>query len=291
MLCNGIRIKLVKIRSKGHFFRSLMRLLTNFASTSDTKILSTSLIMTYKQEQIKPYESNSSKGEQVEQMFDSIAHSYDLLNHTLSWGIDKHWRKAAIEKLRPYAPQFILDVATGTGDFAILAAQELNPKQILGIDLSEGMMSIGHEKVKQVGLENIIHFQREDCLNLKLSNNSFDAVMVAYGIRNFADLDRGLQEMLRVLRPKGHLVIIELTSPIRFPMKQLFWLYSHVLMPTLGKIISRDSKAYSYLPATMEAFPQGEEMQRILQKNGFNNISFKRFTFGLSTLYCATKPE
>lgn len=244
---------------------------------------------TYKQEEITPYNNNESKGKQVERMFDGIAHSYDLLNHTLSFGIDKHWRKAAIDSLRPYHPQRILDVATGTGDFAILATRELRPKELLGVDLSEGMMNVGRQKVKDAGLGDTIRFQKEDCLNLTLESDSFDAVMVAYGIRNFEDLDKGLREMHRVLRPDGRLVIIELTSPIHFPMKQLFWLYSHVLMPTLGKIISRDSKAYAYLPATMEAFPQGEVMQHILQKAGFKEVRFKRFTFGLSTMYCAKK--
>lgn len=245
--------------------------------------------MTYKQEQIKPYNNKEAKGKQVERMFDSIAHSYDLLNHTLSLGIDKHWRKAAIDSLRPFKPQHILDVATGTGDFAMLAAKELQPKSLLGIDLSEGMMDVGRKKVKEAQLDNVICFQKEDCLNLTLKDDSFDAVMVAYGIRNFENLDQGLREMCRVLKPEGRLVIIELTSPNRFPMKQLFWLYSHVLMPTLGKIISKDSQAYAYLPATMEAFPQGEEMQHILQKAGFKDVKFKRFTFGLSTLYMASK--
>ena len=245
--------------------------------------------MTYKQEQIKPYNNKEAKGKQVERMFDSIAHSYDLLNHTLSLGFDKHWRKAAIDSLRPFKPQHILDVATGTGDFAMLAAKELQPKALLGIDLSEGMMDVGRRKIKEAQLDNIIRFQKEDCLNLTLKDDSFDAVMVAYGIRNFENLDQGLREMCRVLKPEGRLVIIELTSPNRFPMKQLFWLYSHVLMPTLGKIISKDSQAYAYLPATMEAFPQGEEMQHILQKAGFKDVKFKRFTFGLSTLYMASK--
>ncbi len=247
-------------------------------------------IMTYKQEKIKPYGEEGSKGKQVEQMFDSIAHSYDLLNHTLSFGIDKHWRKAAINSLKNHKPQRMLDVATGTGDFAILATRELAPKELLGVDLSEGMMNVGRKKVAEAGLQHIIHFQREDCLNLSFPDNSFDAVTVAYGIRNFEDLDRGLSEMCRVLRPGGRLVIIELTSPVRFPMKQLFTFYSHAFMPALGKLISRDSRAYTYLPATMEAFPQGEEMQGILRKAGFTEVCFKRFTFGLSTMYTAAKP-
>ena len=246
--------------------------------------------MAYKQELIKPYGKEGEKTEQVQEMFDNIAPTYDLLNHGLSLGIDRHWRRAAIDSLRPYNPQHILDVATGTGDFAILAARELKPQHLLGIDLSEGMMRVGREKVEREGLQDVISFQQEDCLALTLADNSFDAVMVAYGIRNFSDLDKGLREMCRVLKPGGRLVIIELTSPRRFPMKQLFWLYSHVYMPTLGRIISRDKQAYKYLPATMEAFPQGEEMLGILQRAGFSDVSFKRFTFGLSTLYTAQGP-
>lgn len=245
--------------------------------------------MTYKQETIKPYGEQGSKKEQVERMFDSVAHSYDLLNHTLSFGIDKIWRNAAINSLKPYAPQQILDVATGTGDFALLTMRKLQPKEILGVDISEGMMEVGRKKVSDAGLQERIRFQKEDCLNLSFADNSFDAVTVAYGIRNFADLDKGLNEMHRVLRPDGRLVIIELTSPVHFPMKQLFWLYSHCFMPLLGKCISRDNSAYSYLPATMEAFPQGEEMEGILQKAGFSEVKFKRYTFGLSTLYTAKK--
>ena len=245
--------------------------------------------MTYKQETIKPYGQEGSKGEQVEQMFDTIAPTYDLLNHALSLGIDRSWRKAAIAQLKPHAPRRILDVATGTGDFAILAARELHPESLLGVDLSEGMMNEGRRKVREAGLDRVISFQREDCLQLSLPTDSFDAVTVADGIRNFEDLDKGLREMLRVLRPGGHLVIVELTTPARFPMKQLFWLYAHVLMPLVGRIVSRDSRAYAYLPATMEAFPQGEQMQKILEKAGFAEVRFKRFTFGLSTLYVARK--
>ncbi len=245
--------------------------------------------MTYKQEHIKPYGEGEAKGKQVEKMFDSIAHSYDLLNHLLSMGIDKHWRRAAINSLKPFAPRKMLDVATGTGDFAIMSAKELRPDSLLGVDLSEGMMNVAREKVKKEGLAQTISFQQEDCLQLSFPDDSFDALTVAYGIRNFEDLDRGLREMRRVLKPSGRLVIIELTSPQRFPMKQLFWLYSHVLMPLVGKIVSHDSKAYTYLPATMEAFPQGEVMSEILKKAGFTDIRFKRFTFGLSTLYTAAK--
>ena len=245
--------------------------------------------MKYQQESIKPYSNEGAKGEQVERMFDQIAHSYDFLNHTLSLGIDRSWRKAAIDSLKPYAPQRILDVATGTGDFALMAVDRLQPQSLIGADLSEGMLSVGREKVERAGKSDIITLQKEDCMALSFEDNTFDAVTVAYGVRNFEDLDRGLREMLRVLKPGGRLVIIELTSPVRFPMKQLFWLYAHVWMPLVGKLISRDSRAYSYLPATMEAFPQGEVMQGIIEKAGFQSVKFRRFTFGLSTLYTAEK--
>ena len=245
--------------------------------------------MKYQQESIKPYSNEGAKGEQVERMFDQIAHSYDFLNHTLSLGIDRSWRKAAIDSLRPYAPQRILDVATGTGDFALMAVDRLQPQSLIGADLSEGMLSVGREKVERAGKSDIITLQKEDCMALSFEDNTFDAVTVAYGVRNFEDLDRGLREMLRVLKPGGRLVIIELTSPVRFPMKQLFWLYAHVWMPMVGKLVSRDSRAYTYLPATMEAFPQGEVMQGIIEKAGFQSVKFRRFTFGLSTLYTAEK--
>lgn len=245
--------------------------------------------MTYQQETIKPYSDEGAKGEQVEQMFDQIAHSYDLLNHTLSLGIDRSWRKAAIDSLKPFAPQHMLDVATGTGDFALMAVDRLAPQSLVGVDLSEGMLKVGREKVERAGKSAIISLQKEDCMALSFADNTFDAVTVAYGVRNFEDLDRGLREMCRVLKPGGRLVIIELTSPVRFPMRQLFWLYAHVWMPLVGKLVSRDAKAYSYLPATMEAFPQGEVMQGIIEKSGFRSVKFRRFTFGLSTLYTAEK--
>lgn len=243
----------------------------------------------YEQEKIKPYNGSGHKREQVEQMFDHIAHTYDALNHFLSLGIDKSWRKTAIDSLQPYSPQKILDIATGTGDFAILSAKRLFPKQLIGADISEGMMEIGKRKVKEQNLEEIISFQREDCSALSFADNEFDAVTVAYGVRNFEDLDLGLREMYRVLKPGGHLLIVELSSPNRFPMKQLFGIYAKIIMPTVGKIISKDHRAYSYLPATMAAFPQGEVMQNIILKAGFSNVKFKRFTFGICTMYLATK--
>lgn len=243
----------------------------------------------YEQEKIKPYSGHGHKSEQVEQMFDNIAHSYDLLNHFLSWGIDKTWRRTAIDSLKPFHPQQILDIATGTGDFAILSAQRLQPKKLIGADISEGMMQVARQKVKAQQLDHIICFQKEDCTRLSFDDQTFDAVTVAYGVRNFENLDLGLEEICRVLKPNGHLVIVELSSPRKFPMKQLFSVYAHVVMPTLGRLVSKDHRAYTYLPATMEAFPQGETMQQILKKAGFKTVTFKRFTFGISTMYLATK--
>lgn len=245
--------------------------------------------MMYKQEQIKPYSANEEKGAQVEQMFDNIAHSYDKLNHRLSWNIDRLWRKRAIVMLRPYAPQHMLDIATGTGDFAIQACKQLRPTRIVGSDISEGMMEIARNKVAKEGLQDSISFQREDCMRLSFSDDTFDAVTVAFGIRNFPDLDKGLSEMCRVLKKGGHLCIAELSRPQHFPMRQLFSIYSHAILPTYGRLISRDKSAYSYLINTIEAFPQAEEMVGILTRAGFTHARFERQTFGICTLYLATK--
>lgn len=245
--------------------------------------------MVYEQEKIKPYRADGRKGEQVEQMFDHIAHSYDRLNHRLSWNIDKMWRNTAIRHMAKSRPMTILDVATGTGDFAIKAAKALKPERVLGIDISEGMMEVGQRKVEREGLEGVISFKKEDCTALALPSDSFDAVMAAFGIRNFADLDAGLKEMCRVLRPGGVLTILELTTPVSFPMKQLFHIYSHTVLPIYGRIVSRDTSAYSYLTATIEAFPQGERMVDILLKAGFAEAHFRRLTFGICTMYTATK--
>lgn len=242
----------------------------------------------YRQEAIKPYHEGE-KSQQVEAMFNNIAPTYDKLNHRLSWDIDKRWRKKAIRLLSPFHPQKILDIATGTGDFAILAAKTLNPQKLIGADISEGMMNVGREKVKMLGLQDIISFEKEDCLALSYPTESFDAVTAAFGIRNFANLEQGLTEMCRVLKKGGHLSIAELTTPVSFPMKQLFNIYSHSVLPFYGRVISKDKSAYSYLTKTIEAFPQGEQMMEILKKAGFSETSFYRLTFGICTIYFATK--
>lgn len=243
----------------------------------------------YKQEQIKPYEGTGDKGKLVEEMFDNIAPTYDTLNHRLSWDIDKGWRKKAIKRLLPYAPKKMLDIATGTGDFAILAAQMLHPEQLVGADISEGMMEIGRQKVKRIGLDKVISFEKQDCLHLGYEDETFDAVTAAFGIRNFQNLDQGLSEMCRVLKKGGHLCIVELTTPVSFPMKQLFRIYSGTVLPIYGKLISKDQSAYDYLNKTIAAFPQGEVMMEVLMKAGFEKAEFKRLTFGICTLYFATK--
>ena len=242
----------------------------------------------YQQETITPC-TQGSKAQQVEQMFDNIAPTYDTLNHRLSWNIDKGWRRKAIAQLKPFAPKQLLDVATGTGDFAIQACQMLDDVQITGIDISEGMMEVGRRKVSQMGLSERIRFEREDCTRLSYPDGTFDAVTAAFGIRNFDNLDQGLAEMCRVLRKGGVLSIVELTSPVSFPMRQLFHIYAHTVLPVYGRLISRDNSAYSYLTKTIEAFPQGERMVGILLKAGFSEASFRRLTFGICTMYFAIK--
>ena len=245
----------------------------------------------YEQEQIKPYGEEGTKREQVEQMFDNIAHSYDTLNHTLSFGVDRIWRKNAINFLlkNRTSTDSVLDIATGTGDFAILVAQKLHPRRIVGCDISEGMMAIGREKVKALGLSDIITFQNEDCAKMSFETGSFDAVISAFALRNFQNLDECLKEMHRLLASDGHLSVVDLCTPVSFPMKQLFYIYKKMVMPLLGKLFSKDKTAYSYLPETMDAVPQAERMQGIIEQAGFHNVNFKRLAFGMCILYTATK--
>ena len=242
------------------------------------------------QEPVIPYpKASGPKREQVETMFNHIAPTYDRLNHSLSLGIDRRWRSKAIDALKPFAPQTILDIATGTGDFAILAAQRLDPDRIIGVDISDGMMEVARTKVKEAGMDNVIFFMKDDATALSFDNETFDAVTIAYGARNFDNLEAGLTEMCRVLVTGGHLMLVELTTPPRFPMKQLFGFYAHTVMPFIGRLISHDDSAYTYLPQSMAAFPQAEQLVPLLRHCGFSKVEFKRFTFGLSTMYLATK--
>jgi len=245
--------------------------------------------MTYQAEKVVPYDSSENKGAQVERMFDSIAENYDTLNHTLSMGIDRGWRKKGILTLQDTHPQTILDIATGTGDLAIEAYRLLSPQLITGIDISEGMMDIGRRKVAKLGLDDKIRFEKQDCMALNIPDNSYDAAMVAFGVRNFENLEKGLREILRVLKPGGKLMILELSTPKTFPMKQGYWLYSKVFIPTVGRFISKDNAAYTYLPKSIEAFVQGKEMVNILTKTGYRNACYKTYTFGICTMYSGEK--
>ena len=250
----------------------------------------------YEQEKITQYHDGE-KASQVEQMFDNIAPTYDKLNHRLSLNIDRYWRSRAIKALRATlsnreglgVSHSILDIATGTGDFAILMAQQLHPEHITATDISEGMMQVGHRKVRALGLQYIISFERADCTALHYDTSSFDAVTATFGVRNFQNLEQGLREMHRVLRPGGSLCLLELSTPVRTPFKQLFTLYSRLILPLYGRLVSRDPQAYSYLNRSIAAFPQGETMLSILSKVGFRHSEFRRLTFGICTLYTAKK--
>lgn len=246
--------------------------------------------MGYKVEKINPYQSDQPKREQVKRMFDKIAPSYDRLNSAMSLGIDSYWRRDALKELRKYPHNHILDIATGTGDFAILAQKILHPEKIVATDISEGMMEIGRQKVATLGLEDIISFEMQDCANLTFEDNSFDAATVAFGVRNFEDIDKSFQEVLRVLRPGGIFLFLELTTPQDAPIKQLYTTYTKYVIPTLSGLFATEQRAYSYLPETIAAFPQGREMMLILKKNGFTHIRLRRYTLGITTLYIAEKP-
>lgn len=246
--------------------------------------------MNYDAEKIVPYEDdNASKGQQIERMFDEIAPQYDLLNRMMSLGLDKSWRKKGILSLKELAPQTILDIATGTGDLAILAHDLLKPQAILGVDISNEMMKVGERKVAAKGLSDKIRFDWQDSTDLQLVSDSFDAAMVAFGIRNFENLDKGLQSILRVLRPGGQLMILELSTPEHFPMKQAYYIYSRFIIPLLGRLISQSRKAYTYLPQSISAFPQNKAMKEILEKNGFQKASYKVLFPGVCSLYLAEK--
>ena len=243
----------------------------------------------YAQEKIKPYEGNAHKREQVEQLFDNIAPTYDTLNHTLSFGFDRTWRRKAVRTLMAYNPATVLDIATGTGDFALAIARKLKLRQVMAVDISEGMMRVGREKAAREGLHDVVRFQKEDCSHLSFADNSFDAVTVTFGVRNFENLDACLCEIHRVLNKGGHLILLELSYPHKKLWRALFNIYSKVVMPVVGRLISGDNSAYTYLPETMAAFPQGEVMREILLKNGFSQARFRRLTMGICTLYVAEK--
>lgn len=245
--------------------------------------------MEYGSEKILPYNDHEQKSAQVERMFDSIAGKYDFLNHTLSLGFDKGWRRKGIAFLRPFAPKQMLDIATGTGDLAISMFKTLQPDRIIGADISEGMMDIGRRKAAKAGYSDHISFEYQDCLSLTYADNTFDAVTAAFGIRNFEDIEKGLAEMYRILKPGGHLMILELSTPERFPMKQLYRLYSKTMIPFMGRLFSNEKKAYQYLPASIQVVPQGNIMTELLSRIGFKEAKVRTFTFGICSLYTGKK--
>lgn len=221
-------------------------------------------------------------------MFNSIAHRYDFLNHFLSAGIDYSWRKKAIRLLGRSQPKTILDVATGTADLAIEAIK-INPEKITGIDIAEDMLVVGRDKISKKGLSNLITLETGDSEAIQFEDSSFDAVMVAFGVRNFENLEKGLSEMCRVIRPGGIVMILEFSKPQKFPVKQLYHFYFRYILPTLGRMISGDRAAYAYLPDSVNQFPAGSEFLRILEKTGFKKGKHIPLTFGIASIYTAEK--
>ncbi len=239
--------------------------------------------------EVVPYkDETATKKEQVARMFDNISHRYDFLNHFLSLGIDRGWRKKAIKLLAPTHPKVLLDVATGTGDFAIQALS-LKPEKIIGVDISAGMLDVGRKKMDKRRIAHVIEMIQADSENLPFEQNKFDAVTVAFGVRNFENLDKGLKEILRVMKPGALLAVLEFSRPRRFPFKQGYNFYFKTILPKIGSWISRDKAAYSYLPESVEAFPDGDDFLTILKEAGYKNVSCKPLTFGISSIYIAQK--
>jgi demethylmenaquinone methyltransferase/2-methoxy-6-polyprenyl-1,4-benzoquinol methylase len=240
-------------------------------------------------EKVVPYkEKESGKKEQVAEMFDNISKRYDFLNHLLSLGIDKRWRKKAVKLLAEDQPKRILDVATGTGDFA-LASTKLDPESIKGIDISEGMLEIGRQKVSKLGYEHQVELIYGDSEEIPFDDETFDAVTVAFGVRNFENLEKGLSEIKRVMQKDSRLVIIEFSKPKAFPFKQIYNFYFNNILPLIGKMISKDASAYTYLPESVKAFPEGKEFEGILNKLGFNLLPTHPLFFGIASIYQAKK--
>jgi len=246
--------------------------------------------MSYNSTEIKPYSSEiSGKKTQVAKMFDSISGQYDFFNHFLTLGIDFWWRKKAISMLKPNNPKNILDVATGTGDFAIAAVHGLNPEKVIGLDISEGMLTVGREKMKNKNLSQLVEMIAGDCEALPFGDNSFQGITVGFGARNFEHLEIGLSEILRVLTPNGTCVILEPAYPTQFPMKQLFQLYFKGIVPVIGRIFAKDKAAYEYLPNSVKAFPNGQDFVEICIKVGFKKTKWIPLTFGVCSMYVLEK--
>ena len=240
--------------------------------------------------QVTPYSnSQATKKEQVADMFNNISGTYDFLNHFMSMGIDVIWRKKAIRELRDIKPQYMLDVATGTGDFAFEALQILKPKKIIGVDISKGMLEVAHQKIQRRKLQNVFEVRLGDSEKLLFDDNTFDAITVAFGVRNFENLNKGLSDIFRVLKPGGKLVVLEFSKPRVFPVKQGYNFYFKYITPTIGRIFSKDSTAYTYLPESVAAFPDGEDFRIRMQNAGFTGTKVKPLTFGICSIYTGIK--
>ncbi|MEA2042804.1 MAG: bifunctional demethylmenaquinone methyltransferase/2-methoxy-6-polyprenyl-1,4-benzoquinol methylase UbiE, partial [Bacteroidota bacterium] len=240
--------------------------------------------------EVKPYHKNNmSKKSEVAMMFDKIAHRYDFLNHFLSLNIDKIWRKKAVKKLQHSKPQTVLDIACGTGDLALTVSKRVGSEKITGIDISQKMLEYGNKKIEKAGLSDRIHLQYGDSENIEFENDSFDAVTAAFGVRNFQNLEKGISEMYRVLKPGGKLVILEFSQPQAFPIKPLYRFYFLKILPFIGKLFSKDRSAYSYLPESVLAFPYGEQFVSILLNVGFKDAEIQSLALGIASIYSAEK--
>lgn len=240
-------------------------------------------------EHVKPYNEQEEKRKQISRMFDNIAKRYDFLNHFLSLGIDRSWRKKAIAELKELQPKRVLDVATGTADVALEVYNQVKPEKIVGIDISPKMLEIGKQKIKDRELKSIIELMEGDSENLPFEDNSFDAITVAFGVRNYQNLERGMAEMYRVLAPGGKMVILELSRPTMFPFKQLYNFYFSSILPTIGRLTSKDNRAYSYLYESVQAFPEGKAFKALLEKIGLKSTKCNALTLGVCSLYVGTK--
>jgi demethylmenaquinone methyltransferase/2-methoxy-6-polyprenyl-1,4-benzoquinol methylase len=239
---------------------------------------------------VTPYkDSNLGKKEQVTQMFDTISGEYDGLNRVISFGIDQKWRENVVQIVDSVSPKNILDIATGTGDLAIMFAEKTKAEKIVGLDISEGMLNVGRSKIKKKNLDNRIEMVVGDSEKLPFSDNYFDAITVSFGVRNFETLETGLAEILRVLKPKGKFVILETSVPTKFPFKQGYLFHSNVLLPLIGKLFSKDKKAYGYLSESAANFPYGEKLNNILRKVGFIDVKDQPQTFGVASIYTSSK--
>lgn len=246
--------------------------------------------MAFEHDTITPYKNDTgSKKEQVAKMFDQIAFRYDFLNRFLSAGIDVGWRKKAIRQLKELQPKTVLDVATGTADVALLTFQLLQPEKIIGIDISEGMLELGRKKIAAKKLDNVIELQTGDSEAINFGDASFDAITVAFGVRNFANLQKGLEEMKRVLKPGGKAVILEFSKPKKAGIRILYNLYTRIVAPQAGRMIAKNKDAYQYLNESIEAFPEGNAFLKIMESVGFNNVHLKKLSFGICTIYCGSK--